>query len=67
MYLCTDVVLVTALSSLCDVYESKTEARHSDAIHLCAPESATAFSSLQAQRDLTSYPDWSGGAFDISA
>ena len=53
---------------MCDVYESKTVASHSDAIYLCVPENATAFGShIQVQRDITSYPDWSGGAFDISA
>jgi len=53
---------------VCDVYESKTVARHSDAVYLCVPENATAFDSyIQAQRDITSYHDWSGGADDICA
>jgi hypothetical protein len=48
---------------VCDVYGSKTVARRSGAIELCALESATAFGSyIQAQRDLTSYLDWTGGA-----
>ena len=37
-------------------------------LYLCVPESITGFCRyIQAQRDLTSYPDWSGGAFELSA